>query len=108
MPERIQRRRTKGWKMPPNTKDVTRSSRYGNLFKIGDQVANVYWGELSEDEKLMFPVMTIQDANGAIYLFRKFQLPKMNVEELRGYDLACYCKEGDPCHADLLLEISNS
>jgi hypothetical protein len=28
--------------------------------------------------------------------------------ELRGKDLACYCPEGEPCHADVLLEIANS
>lgn len=27
--------------------------------------------------------------------------------ELRGKDLACWCKPGAPCHADVLLEIAN-
>jgi hypothetical protein len=27
--------------------------------------------------------------------------------ELAGHDLACWCKPGDPCHADVLLEIAN-
>ena len=27
--------------------------------------------------------------------------------ELRGKDLACWCKEGEPCHADVLLELAN-
>ena len=27
--------------------------------------------------------------------------------ELRGKNLACWCKIGEPCHADLLLEIAN-
>lgn len=27
--------------------------------------------------------------------------------ELAGHDLACWCKPGDPCHADALLEIAN-
>jgi hypothetical protein len=26
---------------------------------------------------------------------------------LRGKNLACYCKAGEPCHADVLLELSN-
>jgi hypothetical protein len=29
-------------------------------------------------------------------------------EELRGRDLACYCPLGEPCHADVLIEIANS
>lgn len=31
-PIRIQRRRTKGWKMPPNTVSVTRPGKWGNPF----------------------------------------------------------------------------
>jgi hypothetical protein len=27
--------------------------------------------------------------------------------ELAGFDLACWCKLGDPCHADVLLELAN-
>ncbi len=30
------------------------------------------------------------------------------VRELRGKNLACWCKPGDPCHADVLLKIANS
>lgn len=29
-------------------------------------------------------------------------------KELRGKDLACWCKPGTVCHADVLLEIANS
>lgn len=32
--------------------------------------------------------------------------PPHDFEELRGHDLACWCPEG-PCHADLLIELSN-
>lgn len=28
-------------------------------------------------------------------------------EKLRGRDLACWCKPGEPCHADILLELAN-
>lgn len=28
-------------------------------------------------------------------------------DELRGKNLACFCKAGEPCHADVLLEIAN-
>jgi hypothetical protein len=27
--------------------------------------------------------------------------------ELRGHDLACWCKLDEPCHADVLLELAN-
>jgi hypothetical protein len=29
------------------------------------------------------------------------------VGQLRGKNLACWCKLGDPCHADVLLELAN-
>ncbi len=29
------------------------------------------------------------------------------VAELRGRNLACWCRPGEPCHADVLLEIAN-
>lgn len=34
-PQRIQRKRTKGWKMPENTVYVGRPSKWGNPFTIG-------------------------------------------------------------------------
>jgi hypothetical protein len=30
------------------------------------------------------------------------------LDGLRGKDLACWCKEGAPCHADILLELANA
>jgi hypothetical protein len=33
-PVRIQRKRTKGWKMPPNTVSVTRPGKWGNPFNL--------------------------------------------------------------------------
>lgn len=35
MPKRIQRKRTKGWKMQPNTVYVGRPSKWGNPFLLG-------------------------------------------------------------------------
>jgi hypothetical protein len=31
-----------------------------------------------------------------------------NLESLRGKNLACWCKAGTPCHADVLLELANA
>jgi hypothetical protein len=38
MPERIRLSRGKGWRMPPNTVKVDRSTRWGNPFRAGDIV----------------------------------------------------------------------
>lgn len=38
VPVRIQRKRTKGWKMPPNTVSVTRPGRWSNSWKVGSNM----------------------------------------------------------------------
>lgn len=32
---------------------------------------------------------------------------RLDVEELRGKDLACWCPLDQPCHAEVLLELAN-
>ena len=94
MPKRIQRKRSKGWKMPENTIYVGRGSKFGNPFKVGEY--------------------RLQTVERVVEVYRKYLEDGMldvTVEqvrrELRGKDLACWCKEGAPCHADVLLEIAN-
>lgn len=45
MPQRIQRKRTKGWRMPPNTVSVTRPGKWGNPFDF--RPSNCCWLALS-------------------------------------------------------------
>jgi hypothetical protein len=33
--------------------------------------------------------------------------PMDRIHELRGHDLACWCRLDQPCHADILLELVN-
>lgn len=50
------------------------------------------------------------DAAQAVEWFRPWAalaLEPVQLERLRGMDLACWCKPGDPCHADVLLELAN-
>jgi len=89
MPERIQRKRIKGWKMPENTVSVTRPGRYGNPFIVGRD------GTAQE---------CIDKFLQAMPAFAKMAYR----QELRGKNLACWCKIGDPCHADVLLRIANA
>lgn len=86
MAERIQRRRTKGWRMPEGAVYVGRPSRWGNPF-------------------VMFSRMQ------AVAVFRPFATDLAKVgwfEPLRGRDLACWCPLDQPCHADVLLELANA
>ena len=105
-PKRIQRKRSKGWRIPENTVYVGRGSKYGNQFKIGaDGDANQCIAKYME---YRFPYTHHGEHNS----MQDFMLSKANLQEatkdLRGKNLACWCKIGDPCHADSLLEIVNA
>lgn len=100
MPIRIQSKRTKGWKMPPNTVSVTRPGKWGNPYKIG-----------ARDPR----TGGVFDAASAVERFRNsLVLGRLAVSEetikreLRGKNLACFCALDQPCHADVLLEIANA
>jgi hypothetical protein len=102
-PARVQLRRTKGWRMPPNTVKVDRTSRWGNPYRVGDTVHRgpAYSGR---DE-------VVRDAAHAVQLFRQWLFTQQRaadlVPQLRGKNLACWCRPGEPCHADVLLELAN-
>lgn len=89
MPQRIQLKRSKGWRMPPNTVKVDRSTKWGNPYKIG--------------------TCLIPDARAAVDAFSaNLPLGKIRgIEELRGKDLACWCPLDQPCHADILIIEAN-
>ena len=87
-PVRIQRKRAKGWKMPPDTIYVGRPTKWGNPFTGQDAVNNF---EILILSKLI-------DDNGK---FRK------RLDELKGKNLACWCPLDKPCHADILLRFAN-
>lgn len=41
------------------------------------------------------------------YILSRPELVAAARQELRGKDLACWCQEGELCHADVLIEIAN-
>ena len=111
MPERIQLRRAKGWRMPANTVKVDRTTSWGNPFIVGEQgtaIECVYWfvvmlggfqcvslGSACADRQLAFG--------------RQLRAEKdAGFPRLRGKNLACWCKPGHPCHADVLLDVVNT
>lgn len=103
MPVRIQRKRTKGWKMPDGAVYVGRPTKWGNPFKISN-------GDCDHPDcgPKSHPVITAQMA---VDQYRRWLTPGMIMVlryELRGKDLACFCPLDQPCHADVLLEIANS
>lgn len=107
MPERIQRKRTKGWMMPPNTVCVTRPGRWGNPFKVG--VMKFYVNDDDPGDRLVIHPSTIDECVAAFrWLVSQKNRADVIRKELRGKNLACFCPLDQPCHADVLLEIANS
>lgn len=115
MPKRIQRKRTKGWRMPPNTVSICRPGKFGNPFTIFSAIEAGY-GEKPEDVAQMcvdvFRDWLEKGEDNPDYRFfpdsEKLRRAILdNLEELRGKDLACFCKEGLVCHGDVLLELAN-
>ena len=103
MPVRIQRKRTKGYDMQkasPNGLQVVyvgRNSVWGNPYRVGYP---------SHD----YPPHILM-ARDCIELFEYYTVPELIegglLEELRRKNLACWCKIGEPCHADVLLRLAN-
>lgn len=118
-PQRIQRKRAKGWRLPEGAVCVDRSTRWGNPHLISPVSRS-------------FPSLTIEQC--AVHVVNDFEALVRNgrgraargerlsspeyedvtypsVEEIRaelaGKDLACWCPTGSACHADVLLRIAN-
>ena len=104
MAERIQLSRRAGWRKPPNTVSVARPGKWGNPFPVDGEGP---LGRIAPDQE------------GAVGFFRQMLAdPELRAAasypgddeirtELRGKNLACWCKIGSPCHADVLLALSN-
>jgi hypothetical protein len=98
MPVRIQRKRTKGWRMPENTVYVGRPTKWGNPWTVED----TYSPENCVDNYRLWV------AHGLPITYEKHrQLLFCDMVELRGKNLACWCRLDQPCHADVLLEVAN-
>ena len=89
-PRRVQLRRTRGWKMPSNTVKVSRPGPWGNPYKV------------DSDHTLAMVVQSYR-----LWVAYEIAMHRLNVEPLRGKNLACWCALDQPCHADVLLEIAN-
>lgn len=111
-PIRIQRKRTKGWKMPENTVSVTRPGKWGNPFRVIKDggmwvLTNPVGDRLHAFESARLAI------DCCIECFRDYILNEhsfgiLNINELGGKNLACFCPLDNPCHADVLLKLANN
>ena len=98
-PKRIQRKRTKGWRMPDNTIYVGRPSKYGNHFIEGTDGGASYC--FAAHSVWVEGVFNHQHTNETCK--KEADL----IRKLKGKNLSCWCPLDKPCHADTLLEFAN-
>lgn len=112
-PVRVQLSRKAGWRMPENTVSVARPGKWGNPFK---KDAAIESGYANEETAQAFVVECFRDWNSPITRERWWMGPESDARrrpfvedlgELRGKNLACWCRLDQPCHADVLLELAN-
>lgn len=93
MPKRIRLSRTRGWRLPEGAVVVSRPTRWGNPYAVGDP--------------------GVPDRATAVRRYRELlarddALRARARDALRGRDLACWCPPDGPCHGDALLEVANA
>ena len=94
MPKRVQRKRTRGWRMPAGAVYVGRGSKWGNPHTVADcgshfEAVARYVHAFSDD-------------------LDQWAWLGETCRELKGRDLACWCPLDSPCHADVLLTLANN
>lgn len=110
-PQRIQRKRTNGWRMPEGAVYVGRPTFWGNpfrpVFRDGE-----WWAQ--DENDVRYPLLRNSREAAlkrcvSLYWSDLVQWSEkhLRLPELRGRDLACWCPLDQPCHADVLLEIAN-
>lgn len=77
---------------------VDRTTMWGNRWQVG-----------THSNRLGRAVETVQEA---VDCYRALAWPEAHHiawvrENLAGKNLACWCKPGEPCHADVLLDLAN-
>lgn len=119
-PQRVQLRRTKGWRKPVDAVVVARPSRWGNPFRVVKRPAGqgpFPWVVTSSfrDHILGAHGTRAEAAEQAVEVYELQLGPEGTLgishaeiwRELHGHDLACWCPPSLPCHADVLLAIAN-
>ncbi len=117
--KRIQRKRSKGWRMPENTKYVGRPGKWGNPIALR---GNSIMINVSHRRKTLDPWVFYQFGNidHALRIYSmildgyQFINPDLKYwsdkfkeydwNELKDKDFACWCRLDEPCHADILIK----
>lgn len=113
---RVQLKRLRGWRMPPNTVKVCRPGPFGNPWTVREVMAQQ---DVSQAEAQRLVVAWFHEwitspasddvthASGLGGHAAEHARIHSGLPALRGKNLACWCRPGEPCHADVLLELAN-
>ena len=119
-PQRVQRKRAKGWRMPDNTVCVDRTTGFGSPFPIAsgtstgvDGIKKIWMVGTWSGPAMWVRGSKTEAAEISVKAFRAWFEKQETLQEkarlvLRGKNLACWCAPDQPCHADVLLECANA
>ena len=101
MNRRIQLRRVRGWRLPPNAKAVSRASVFGNPWVVGEH------GSARDCVDQFEAWLRHGEGVGSSELQARRTRLLARLPELVGKDLACFCKgDAEHCHASVLLTLA--
>ncbi|WP_448953039.1 DUF4326 domain-containing protein [Labrys neptuniae] len=105
-PTRIQLSRARGWRMPPHTVKVDRTTMWGNPYRAGVDCDHQHAVDCHR-YLITFgiPARTAPHTDRDIIAYATAVF--VCLPEITGKNLACWCAPDQPCHADNLLEIAN-
>jgi hypothetical protein len=98
--------------MPSNTRSVARPGPFGNPFTVEAAIEAGYVGTDDALRDMCVRAFRLW-LNGQKDFWQgpeadaRREAILSRLPELRGKNLACWCKLGTPCHADVLLEMAN-
>ena len=112
LPYQVQRKRTKGWRMPENTVFVGSQTKWGNPYMVGASEKGYFVYNQDGTRIGGFHKEKVYVASLAVNLYRELILSKLAADplalaELADKKLACWCPIGQPCHRDVLIELAN-
>ncbi len=104
-PQRIQRRRAKGWRAPGGAVYVGRGSAFGNPFVVGRDGTQAECVDLYR--LLLAGFLNLSSTSTPDEQLAAHAAVREGITGLKGKDLMCWCPPSKPCHADILLALAN-
>jgi hypothetical protein len=112
-PVRVQLSRRRGFDLQAHSESINglevvhvgRPGPWGTPFIVGKSGDAAYCVDLYK--ALLAGLLRVGASPDIEALARTRRFVAENIHELRGKNLACWCRPGAPCHADVLLEVAN-